>query len=532
MPSISFVLIRCFVLTTVALSARTDLVEDIIKRMFKYKVLHIRGTPASGKSVLLTLIKQYLAEEYPGLRVIHHQYWPAGMDTDTSTKFIESSLEAGMNDLQWELSDRVLLLDEAQGSYYDPVIWNGLLKQTSQGTGIFAVLFSCYGAPGIKPISITVGTPLIFSPEQRIGLSQHDTYEGSRAMLLLTEPEAMDICTRSCSRVSPTLVLSADLCRWLHQICGGHVGALKFSFLELKHLRMLKNNIELQTEDVSSVLFSDLGSFFLRLRVLPFARGFPGDEEFQKPGVQVLFRAMLDKGLLREEDIAAVATESDCNIEEVHTAAKCAFIAGWIHATLMGSETIFIFPSPIHRWLYVYKLLPLEPSIDAHRYSTPLHLTLAVLRWFKPSQRRLPSNIPENGLPPEALFTMEYYRCLHKLLQGNVLPSPEFGNKGIEGGGAVEFFIPGYAFGMELLVDGTGLKEHYQRFLPGGQYHKWLVAGTMKQWAVLDFRCRAVFAKHTDMTNLFHICFSQDYRRVTVMDTSLQILDQFSLVEN
>ncbi|KAF8540439.1 hypothetical protein BDD12DRAFT_980367 [Trichophaea hybrida] len=61
-----------------ALSARTDLVEDIIKRMFKYKVLHIRGTPALGKSILLTPIKQYLAEEYHRLRVIHHQYWPAG----------------------------------------------------------------------------------------------------------------------------------------------------------------------------------------------------------------------------------------------------------------------------------------------------------------------------------------------------------------------------------------------------------------------------------------------------------------------
>lgn len=35
----------------------------------------------------------------------------------------------------------------------------------------------------------------------------------------------------------------------------------------------------------------------------------------------------------------------------------------------------------------------------------------------------------------------------------------------------IDFFIGGYEWGVELTRDGSGLKEHYGRFLPGGKYH-------------------------------------------------------------
>jgi hypothetical protein len=33
------------------------------------------------------------------------------------------------------------------------------------------------------------------------------------------------------------------------------------------------------------------------------------------------------------------------------------------------------------------------------------------------------------------------------------------------------------------------LNEHYQRFLPGGKYHWWILEGLISDWVVIDCRC-------------------------------------------
>lgn len=82
---------------------------------------------------------------------------------------------------------------------------------------------------------------------------------------------------------------------------------------------------------------------------------------------------------------------------------------------------------------------------------------------------------------------MEFYRCGHELLEGNILPSQEFGTSAA-GGGMIDFFFSEYGWGFELTRDGSNLKAHWDRFMPGGQYHKWVLSGELKDWLLLDFR--------------------------------------------
>jgi hypothetical protein len=134
----------------------------------------------------------------------------------------------------------------------------------------------------------------------------------------------------------------------------------------------------------------------------------------------------------------------------------------------------------------------------------PLELSLAVIKKFKPSQLSMPPRGPglaQNDNPPEVQFCMEFYRSIHCLSKGNVLPSPEYDKKGYKGGGAVDILIPGYGFGVELLADGAGIKQHYQRFLPGGPYNRWIKSGHLMDWIVLDFRSRGVTAPHSGKAN-------------------------------
>jgi hypothetical protein len=219
--------VRRLMLTTVALTPRQDLILGIVGRMLEYRVVHIRGTPAFGKSVLYMLVQRYLANHYPRLQLAAEPYWPSNMDSTQSKDFIEKTLQGTLDKLQCELSDRVLILDKAQSSYYDPVLWNTLLKQLSQtNTGMYAILFRFYGATEKAPVMIRHCSSTLLFPHQRIGLSWNEPAgEAEPAGLLLRLDESLDLCRRFCKRLSPALVLSEELCEWIYNLTGGHVGA-------------------------------------------------------------------------------------------------------------------------------------------------------------------------------------------------------------------------------------------------------------------------------------------------------------------
>ena len=77
-----------------------------------------------------------------------------------------------------------------------------------------------------------------------------------------------------------------------------------------------------------------------------------------------------------------------------------------------------------------------------------------------------------------------------------MLWSPEFGIKGVKGGGAIDFYLESKKWGVENTRDGEQLSSHYGRFQPGGNYHRWILDGTLADWVFLDFRRTIPINKH------------------------------------
>ncbi len=53
--------------------------------------------------------------------------------------------------------------------------------------------------------------------------------------------------------------------------------------------------------------------------------------------------------------------------------------------------------------------------------------------------------------------------------------------------GRIDFFIPSKKWGIELLRDRDRLLAHNERFV-GGEYGKWVQAGMMDDYIMIDFR--------------------------------------------
>lgn len=128
-------------------------------------------------------------------------------------------------------------------------------------------------------------------------------------------------------------------------------------------------------------------------------------------------------------------------------------------------------------------------------HKTPIDLALEILRRFVPSSLSEALLFPQSQhprttrTPPEALYGQEFFRAAHKVLNGHLHPSPEFGSSNTETGkGCIDLYIPGYKYGVEYLRNGEGILGHANRFLAGGVYRKWIDAGDIVDYILLDFR--------------------------------------------
>lgn len=69
----------------------------------------------------------------------------------------------------------------------------------------------------------------------------------------------------------------------------------------------------------------------------------------------------------------------------------------------------------------------------------------------------------------ESIWHFELYRVLCKILPEDVYISPEVGKVFCDNGSIDLYIPPSYCWGIELLVDGVGMKEHFMRFQSGNE---------------------------------------------------------------
>jgi hypothetical protein len=148
--------------------------------------------------------------------------------------------------------------------------------------------------------------------------------------------------------------------------------------------------------------------------------------------------------------------------------------------------SFYDFPSPLHRQIWSYKLMPSE------QYKYPgdiLALIRDTVAKFRPNQLSRSDRRAETDErdPPEAQYSHEWYRSLHGVTGGNVVISPEYATAPGKRRGRVDLYIPSMKWGIELLRDRSKLQEHSDRFLTGA-YSVLVKSGDIVDYALLDFR--------------------------------------------
>lgn len=105
---------------------RSSLVAGIIAAARKEHIIQVRGTPASGKTVLSRLVANEL------FRMNEQVFYIDGWKGDVVEKaggwssYLES--QTGVEGTDWSQHSAWLLLDEAQQSYSDEDLYSGFFK--------------------------------------------------------------------------------------------------------------------------------------------------------------------------------------------------------------------------------------------------------------------------------------------------------------------------------------------------------------------------------------------------------------------
>jgi hypothetical protein len=156
---------------------------------------------------LASLLLQHIDTVEPGIHVVSVGGWPGEKEYANGYEWLE--------DRSWKFQENgVLVVDEAQGSYWDKTFWNDN-KSINSSTPYRVITFASYGSdsdnddtPGIPPI-------------QTVSLTPTDTGDGIRVGLLLSQEEFSDfVAHRFAGHRFDTSMTNS-----IFDFTNGHVGA-------------------------------------------------------------------------------------------------------------------------------------------------------------------------------------------------------------------------------------------------------------------------------------------------------------------
>lgn len=189
--------------------------------------MKVRGTPASGKTVLALLLATYISEKNPNAHVIWIDGWPAAVKQS-------GSYQSYLQQKGWVLDqETVFIFDEAQATYTDNALWN-FFKSMHLFALCRAIIFCSYGSPSLHiDVGETPGmlTPIVVMDAQRVTLRHidHEDYLPPVG-LLLTQSEFTDLVKVHYS--SPEYCFDSSFFDSVFRITNGHVGAI-YDFIRI-----------------------------------------------------------------------------------------------------------------------------------------------------------------------------------------------------------------------------------------------------------------------------------------------------------
>lgn len=209
------------------ISPRTKTVEALAQLLEAYRVIHVRGTPSSGKTTLaLLLLDHYKYRDKP---VVLIDGWHNV--SNPTTHLVEQSILSGYDGVtpsNLRTLDIVFLFDEAQQSYQDSRLWLGIIKsQSLRPSGPKICLFSSYGSPATGPTQYPHGsTPIHFGAEQRVSISVSSIPGAPSICLFYNEEEFSEVVRLRCAGPTHKFAMDPNAIDYLYLITNGHPGAV------------------------------------------------------------------------------------------------------------------------------------------------------------------------------------------------------------------------------------------------------------------------------------------------------------------
>jgi hypothetical protein len=179
----------------------------------------VRGTPGSGKSVLAILLQEYISNQEPNTRVARVPTWKEESEMRKSGGWRKWLSERWTDE---DDSDDVLIVDDAQSSYWDHSFWFYTLKLMMDRTRYRIITFASYGSnTGSNPLA-ALATPFYAPPYQFIGLYSIESAE-DKIQLCLSKEEYNDFVYI----VFPNSHFDSSLLNSIYDLTNGHVGACR-----------------------------------------------------------------------------------------------------------------------------------------------------------------------------------------------------------------------------------------------------------------------------------------------------------------
>ncbi|KAG8850727.1 hypothetical protein FRB91_008809 [Serendipita sp. 411] len=199
-------------------STREETVKVLYERLNFYRFIQVRGTPASGKTTLAALLVNYIKKK-EGIEPLYISCWSK---YDTNWLYRLSALG-------WRKRVDILVIDEAQTTYWDKLLWNDLFKRIRIGHHHRVILFSSYGSAigeskqNSSCINVTPSAEMVIAPAQLVNLRPVDHSDGYDAVgLLLTEAE----CKEMIEKYFPPVYVGEDLAEHIYSLTSGHPGGI------------------------------------------------------------------------------------------------------------------------------------------------------------------------------------------------------------------------------------------------------------------------------------------------------------------
>lgn len=181
--------------------ARLETVDALWRRLQEVGRVHVRGTPASGKSTLARLLKAHVQQLRPDFPVYHCTWYPQFVPKSPRYEEALNSLLGLKADASyWGNASLLLIIDEAQHSFTFTPLWNDLIKAIVPGSGPLMALFSSYGSPSGWLWETRTPTPVTMSDKQKVSL--RPSAENPTISLFFSRPEFDDTVQRLCVHYS------------------------------------------------------------------------------------------------------------------------------------------------------------------------------------------------------------------------------------------------------------------------------------------------------------------------------------------